>query len=199
MGDISIIIRNAATGSTVEVELPDDVQMRDLLPVLAEKLLISDACNLRLSNKTQNFGYNDSDTLVGRKTNPKDVCLLSHEVIQGGIPDGIHTNSIPKVDFEQIRKDKGSLSILLNRYLELEQLCDRQREEINLYRNQNFTNKISTILLVIAQIIIGFGITLLAGSLKGGWIVSSAGTVIFVGGIFFSFWSGSNRKNSDKK
>lgn len=83
MSDITIMVRNAATGSVVEVELPDDAQMRDLLPILAEKLQILDAGKLRLRNKTQNFEYNDTDTLAERETKSKDVCLLSHEVIQG--------------------------------------------------------------------------------------------------------------------
>lgn len=84
MGDISIMVRNAATGNVVEAELPDDAQMRELLPTLAERLEIRNAGQLRLKNKTQNFEYNDTDTLVGRHTNPGDVCMLSHEVVQGG-------------------------------------------------------------------------------------------------------------------
>ena len=83
MSDISIKVRNAATGSVVEAELPDDAQMGDLLPILAEKLEIRDAGQLRLKNKTQDFEYNDTDTLAGRGTNANDICLLSHEVIQG--------------------------------------------------------------------------------------------------------------------
>lgn len=88
MADISIIVRDAATGARTEVEVPDDVQMRDLLPTLAENLKIEDAGELRLQNKTQNFEYNDTDTLVGRETKPNDVCLLSYEVIQGCFLEG---------------------------------------------------------------------------------------------------------------
>ncbi|MGE5341249.1 MAG: hypothetical protein ACM3SY_07180 [Candidatus Omnitrophota bacterium] len=87
MSDISIIVRHAATGRVVEVELPDDAQMRELLPILAEKLEIQNAGQLRLTNKNQHFEYNDTDTLAGRGTVPKDICLLNHEVIQGSKRD----------------------------------------------------------------------------------------------------------------
>lgn len=85
MADISIVVRNAATGKKSEVELPDDVPMKDLLPPLAESLAIQDAGKIKLQNKTQQFEYNDMDTLAGRGTEHNDVCLLSYEVIQGDI------------------------------------------------------------------------------------------------------------------
>jgi hypothetical protein len=83
MGDISIRVRHAATGVVVEAELPDDEQMKVLLPILAEKLSIQNAGELRLKNKTRNFEYNDTDTLAGKGTKTNDLCLLSHEVVQG--------------------------------------------------------------------------------------------------------------------
>ncbi|MCP4218242.1 MAG: hypothetical protein GY765_26640 [bacterium] len=46
MGDITIIVRNAATGSKNEVELPNDAEMRSLLPILGEKLKMSDTSSL---------------------------------------------------------------------------------------------------------------------------------------------------------
>jgi hypothetical protein len=84
MPDVTIEVRNAATGQKYVVELPDDAQMRELLPTLAEKLSIRDAGKLKLFNKVQQFEYNDSDTLAGRGTRNNDICLLSYDVIYGG-------------------------------------------------------------------------------------------------------------------
>lgn len=79
MAALNINVRDGVTGKEVTVELPDDVPMRDLLTALTNELQITQAGHRKLINKSQNFEYNDDDTLSSRGTKLKDNCLLTYE------------------------------------------------------------------------------------------------------------------------
>ena len=79
MANLNLKIRDGVTGKEVEAELPDDVPIRDLLPAITNELDIMQAGNRKLINKTQNFEYNDDDTLSSRGTAESDSCLLTYE------------------------------------------------------------------------------------------------------------------------
>jgi hypothetical protein len=84
MADINLNIRDGVTGKEVDAELPDDIPIRDLLPAITNELDIPQAGNRKLINKSQQFEYNDEDSLASRDTQPNDVCLLTYEPEFGG-------------------------------------------------------------------------------------------------------------------
>ena len=79
MASIDIHVKDVVTGKVVEMELPDDVPMRDLLPEVTNKLGIRDAGGHKLSNKTKGFEYNEEDTLASKGTEKGDKCELAYE------------------------------------------------------------------------------------------------------------------------
>ena len=91
MPDITITIHDTISRKRTEVEVPDDVPMSELLLVICEQLNPQadgsppDGAfsNFQLTNKTQNFEYNDEDTLASRETQPDDVCLLGYDFDAG--------------------------------------------------------------------------------------------------------------------
>lgn len=91
MPDITITIHDSISRKRTEVEVPDDVSMKELLPIICEQLnQQADGSppdgyfsNFQLQNKTQRFEYNDEDTLASRNTQPGDVCLLGYDFDAG--------------------------------------------------------------------------------------------------------------------
>ncbi len=84
MAYITITLKDSTTGKEVELELPDDVSIRELLPAITETLGIEHAEQRQLQNKTQSFDYLEQDTLSSRHTREDDLCILKYETIQGG-------------------------------------------------------------------------------------------------------------------
>ncbi len=83
MAEITIILKDSTTGREVEIELPDHVEVRNLLPAITHALGIEYAEQRQLQNKTQSFDYLETDTLRSRATYDGDLCLLKYETIQG--------------------------------------------------------------------------------------------------------------------
>jgi hypothetical protein len=79
MANLNLKIRDGVTGKEVDAELPEDVPISDLLPAITNELEITQAGNRKLVNKSQNFEYNDEDTLSSRGTVEGDNCLLTYE------------------------------------------------------------------------------------------------------------------------
>ena len=83
MANITIILKDSTTGREVEVELPADIPIKDLLPAITHNLGIEYAEQRQLQNKTQLFDYLEADTLASKKTKNHDLCILKYETIQG--------------------------------------------------------------------------------------------------------------------
>ncbi len=83
MADITIVLKDSTTGREVELELQDDVAIKDLLPAITHALGIEYAEQRQLQNKTQSFDYLENDTLGSRITQNCDLCILKYETIQG--------------------------------------------------------------------------------------------------------------------
>jgi len=81
--EITIILKDSTTGREVEVELPLDIEIDELLPAITQALGIEYAEQRQLQNKTQAFDYAENDTLRSRHTRDGDMCLLKYETIQG--------------------------------------------------------------------------------------------------------------------
>jgi hypothetical protein len=94
MAQITINVRDTILGIKQEVQLPDDIPMTELLPILSIEMRRSVRVryeervrvryeespeDFRLTNKTQNFEYNPTDTLADRGTKEGDLCLLAYE------------------------------------------------------------------------------------------------------------------------
>lgn len=84
MATITIILKDSTTGRELEIELPNDAPVRDLLPAITNALSIEHAEQRQLQNKTQSFDYLEYDTLKSRNTRNNDLCILKYETIQGG-------------------------------------------------------------------------------------------------------------------
>jgi len=80
---ITILLKDSTTGKEVEIELPSDVLIKDLLPAITHALGIDYAEQRQLQNKTQAFDYLETDTLRSRHTRMNDMCILKYETIQG--------------------------------------------------------------------------------------------------------------------
>ena len=76
---LEIKLKDTVTGKIYDVELPDDVELRDLLPTLAEKTGLQDTGGHKLRNSTKGFEYNENDTLAGRGTEQGDKCEIAYE------------------------------------------------------------------------------------------------------------------------
>lgn len=83
MSEITIILKDSTTGKEVEIELPANEPMKNLLPAITEHLGIEYAEQRQLQNKTQSFDYLEYDTLTDRGTKSFDLCILKYETIQG--------------------------------------------------------------------------------------------------------------------
>lgn len=83
MSNITIILKDSTTGREVEIELPHEVAIKELLPAITNALGIEYAEQRQLQNKTQSFDYLESDTLASRETQEYDLCILKYETIQG--------------------------------------------------------------------------------------------------------------------
>jgi len=83
MAEIKIRLRDSVTEKQVEVELPDDVAVKNLLPEITRELGVKESIQHRLTNKTQGFEYNEDDTLASRGTKPDAECVLAYEIVQG--------------------------------------------------------------------------------------------------------------------
>ena len=83
MQEIIITLKDSTTGREVDVELPADVPISDLLPAITHELGIDYAEQRHLQNKSQLFDYNENDTLASRATEEYDLCILKYETIQG--------------------------------------------------------------------------------------------------------------------
>jgi hypothetical protein len=217
-----IYIRDGITGKEVEAELPDNVAIKDLLPAITAELGLENLINRKLINKTKVYEYNDEDTLASRGTNNRDLCLLTYEPVIGEPPQlenakkegpeplqkdteepqkaeahkipGIDIKDIPDLGYDDLLKNKGSIPLILKRYVELEVLCNEQRKETNFLRTQKETTKTSTALFLLAQIVIAFGVNLTTQKVQGGVLVLIAGISILSDGLFFVL-RGSKRQN----
>ncbi len=83
MSSITVLLKDSTTGKEVEIELPDNVIIKDLLPAITHALGIDYAEQRQLQNKTQAFDYLEIDTLKSRETKEYDICILKYETIQG--------------------------------------------------------------------------------------------------------------------
>lgn len=83
MSYITIVLKDSTTGKEVDIELPDNVTIKELLPAITHALGIDYAEQRQLQNRTQSFDYLENDTLRSRKTNENDLCILKYETIQG--------------------------------------------------------------------------------------------------------------------
>ena len=86
MANITIVLKDSTTGRELEIELPNDAPIRDLLPAITNALGIEHAEQRQLQNKTQSFDYLEYDTLASRGTRLNDLCILKYETIQGFNP-----------------------------------------------------------------------------------------------------------------
>lgn len=83
MSNVTITLKDSTTGREVEIELPVNAPIRDLLPAITDALGIDYAEQRQLQNRTQAFDYIETDTLASRNTQDGDLCILKYETIQG--------------------------------------------------------------------------------------------------------------------
>ncbi len=87
---IQVEVVDLASGNSRTVALPEDTAMRDLLPVLVERLAIPTDSGrglrtYKLTHKSPGpqFEYQDDDTLASRGTQEGDVLGLGVDFIAG--------------------------------------------------------------------------------------------------------------------
>jgi hypothetical protein len=211
----TIRIKDEITGKEMEAELPNDVEMKDLLPALLSELGVKSLAKQRLKNISQDFQYDNDDTLAARGTMNQDYCSLHYESEFGGVPrakaekkDRVQINKIefhiikrdsfPQITLSMLRRDEGSLSFLVHKFFELEKECKDYRDQVMLLSSRKYTRTISAILFLLAQIVVALGINLVTKAVvvPGAWIVIAAGALIFVAGLFFSYWPTRSTNNS---
>lgn len=83
MPTTTILLKDSTTGKEVEIELPENVLIKELLPAITHALGIDYAEQRQLQNKSQAFDYLETDTLRSRNTGMNDLCILKYETIQG--------------------------------------------------------------------------------------------------------------------
>jgi hypothetical protein len=91
MADIAVKIVRLPQGQMIDVELPDDARVGDLLPVLAERLgeqaQEGGATIYKLGYKgptpPEQFSFADDDTLAGRGAKPGCILTFTKEFIAG--------------------------------------------------------------------------------------------------------------------
>ncbi|HRI28093.1 MAG TPA: EsaB/YukD family protein [Chitinophagales bacterium] len=57
MSYITIVLKDSTTGKEVDIELPDNVTIKELLPAITQALGIDYAEQRQLQNRTQAFDY----------------------------------------------------------------------------------------------------------------------------------------------
>jgi hypothetical protein len=91
MSDINVKIVQLATSKTVEVQLPDNVAVARLLPVLAKRLGIEaqqgGVTEYKLSYKQPNppdpFEFQEQDTLAAKDVKAGSLLAFSHSFVAG--------------------------------------------------------------------------------------------------------------------
>ncbi len=208
-----LFIKDSGTGKEYNVEIPADSLIKDALLGLSLELKISSAQNFILSNKTQGFVYEENDTFLSRGTQNNDLCVLQYEPVLGGqkgkekevheekIRQRVHRvfdeggskkliddGTFPTITKSMLEKDKGGLAFLVYRYFELEKSCNVLTAQNEILTKQSFCRFLAAILYIIAQIVIGAGVTVMMQKVQGAWLVVVTGLFIFLGGLFFSIW-----------
>lgn len=139
-----------------------------------------------ISYNFSNGGLNYNITFFEHQIQKGDILYLvnNNSKFNKGLP--IKKHSIPNLSFDDLTKNEGALQIILSRYENLENQNEKQKEEISRLRTENSDKQTGTILLILAQIITAFGVNLVTGDDKSGWIVFAAGMIITIFSLYFS-------------
>lgn len=89
MGQVNITLLRADTNQEFDVELPDDVEIRRLLPAVLGELALPTMSNdgniisYGISNKRTGQEYGESDVLSSSSTKEGDTLLLTSTFVAG--------------------------------------------------------------------------------------------------------------------
>jgi hypothetical protein len=200
------------TGMIREIHMPDDLAIAELNPDLAQALDLprfgpnNELVKYRLDSKRLGRRLNDNETLHSAGIESGETLILSLEFSASGLPSttqsqisvgspiGIPLEALAEVDASELLSNQAALTMTLHSYrATLSQLDDyRQRlddkvAQVESLRDELKERNIATVLLLLGQILVGFGTNLITGDQNGGWLVLASGVAVDCGALYFVF------------
>ena len=200
-----------STGSN-DIEVPPDISIGDLineLTVVLPLLRPADGhpIKYRLDSKSLGRTLSEEETVASSKIPDNDSLILTAAVLAGGPGNerksrisvigssvGLPLDDLSAVEIKSLLANEPALMMTLHSFrTSLNQLDDSQREvkkakeEIDQLQDRLKDKNIATVLLILGQIQLGFGINLITNQSTGGWFVFLAGLAVNLGALIFSF------------
>lgn len=183
MGQIKVVIQDHTGVKKTPVELPADVPMRRLIPALVTKMGLpitqgGQPISYALDHKRTGKRLRDEDTMESAGVWDDDVLQLLPMVTAGGIP-GLDTKSVKDFTLDDLRKSgEAALIMMVRRFEELEEDNKQLHLELEIEKRKSADRLVSTLLLLVSQVVLSIGANLLTSShIVAGIAVIVAGSI----------------------
>ena len=193
MAQLKVMIVDHTGARKTPVELPDDIEMRRLIPALVTKMGLptsqaSQPISYTFDHKRTGKRLHDEDTLASAGVQPYDELLLLPQVTAGGIP-GLDSNSVRDFTLDDLRRSgEAALVMMVRQFEELEKENRVLRDELEVEKRKSADRLVSTLLLLVSQVVLSIGTNLLTSKeILAGTSVISAGTLQALLAIYLTF------------
>lgn len=193
MAQIKVIIQDHTGAKRTPVELPADVPMRRLIPALVTRMGLpttqgGQPLSYALDHKRTGKRLGADETMESAGVQAEDMLLLLPTITAGGIP-GLDMKSV--MDFtlgDLLKSGEAALVMLVRRFEELEGDNKKLRLELGIEKQKSADRLVSTLLLLVSQIVLSIGTNLLTSDqIVPGTVVIAAGSAQALLAVYFAF------------
>lgn len=186
MADIKLRILHPTNGGSVEVTLDDTMRpgeviselvAADFIPPNSDGYLLSDEARELPGDKA----LADSGVVSGT------VIRIDPGTLAGGGIPGVHFDNMDRLTLQDVQRSPGAVAVLLHMYRDLQDRFDDQARELRQERRNSEGRLIAALLLLVSQVVLALGVNLLTDDRSGAIVVLSAGSLIALLAIYFSF------------
>jgi len=193
MSQLKVVILDVTGAKQTPVELPDDVEMRKLIPALVTKMGLpttqgGEPIKYALDHRRTGKQLRSEDTMASAGVQPDDELRLLPTITAGGIP-GLDINSVKDFTLDDLRKSgQVALVMMVRRFEELEKENLVLRDKIEIEKRKSTDRLVSTLLLLVSQVVLSIGTNLFTANEEiAGVAVISAGILQALLAIYLTF------------
>ena len=193
MAQLRVVIVDQTGAKKTPVELPDDVEMRRLIPALVAKMGLPTSqagqpLPYALDHRRSGKRLHDEDTLASAGVQPNDELLLLPQVTAGGVP-GLDINSVRDFTLDDLRRSgKAALVMMVRQFEGLEKENRILRDKLEIEKRKSADRLVSTLLLLVSQVVLSIGTNLFTSNeVLAGTAVICAGALQALLAIYLTF------------
>ena len=187
MSEITVTFLHPVDGHSIEVELDSDMTASEAIEELISNDFIR-SCDegYRLSIRGGNeILYDQSFDVAGVQTGTS-LLVVPQTDAGGGIP-GLDTNSVKNFSIDEVRNSPPAFAMIVHLYNELQEKYGAQSKLYNIEKMKSNDRFISSMLLLVSQVIIAVGVSILVTEKEIAIIVIGAGILQALLAVWLSF------------